>query len=267
MGRRWRIADTDWNHWPQGLTDREVWAAAAAAGLDGIEIGVYSAGRELTPARIDGLEALAAEHQVPVAGILLSLPAERWPDGALAGPAGAVAGQVVACALACARLGIPVLGLWPGADLPGAPRGDLVAGLARCRDAAARHGIGIAVEYKPGTAVPDCPATIELLDDVPGTGALMDLGHVFAAGEDPVTVITDLGPRLWHVHLGDAAPGREDDDLPLGEVHDTRPALAALDDAGFTGVASFDLYGAACSPAWTGRTAVASSLRHLRAAS
>jgi sugar phosphate isomerase/epimerase len=266
VGRRWRIADTDWNHWPQGLADREVWAAAAAAGLDGIEIGVYAAGRELTPDRITRLEALAAEYQVPVAGILLSLPAGKWPHGALAGQAGAVAGQVVACALACARLGIETLGLWSGADLPAAPHGDVADGLARCRDAAARHGVRIAVEYKPGTAIPDCPATIGLLDEVPGTGALMDLGHVFAGGEDPVAVIGELGSRLWHVHLGDAAPGQEDDDLPLGQVHDARPAIAALDDAGFAGVASFDLYGAACSPAWTGRDAVAESLRHLRTA-
>lgn len=265
MTRRWRIADTDWNHWPQRLDERDIWAAAAAAGLDGIEIGVYSAGRELTAERLARLDQLATEFGVPVAGILLSLPASRWPRGALTAEACAVAGEVLACAVACTRFGLPVLGLWPGADLPGASWDSLTAGLARCRDAADRHGVRLAVEYKPGTIVPDSAAAAALAADVPGTGVLMDLGHVFAAGEDPVKVIGTLGSLLWHVHLGDAAPGQEDDDLPLGEVHDARPAAAALDNAGFAGVASFDLYGAACSPAWTGRSAVDASLRHLRA--
>jgi sugar phosphate isomerase/epimerase len=263
--RCWRIADTDWNHWPQGLSDREVWAAAAAAGLQGVEIGVYSAGRELPAARLQRIEGLVAEFGVPVAAILLSLPVDRWPRGALAGHAGAVAGEVLACALACSRFGLGTLGIWPGADLPGASWPDLIAGLQRSQAAADRHGIRLAVEYKPNTAVPDSVSAGQLAADVPGTGVLLDLGHVFAAGEDPVKVIGDLGDRLWHVHLGDAAVGQEDDDLPLGQVHDARPAIAALDTAGFAGVAAFDLYGAACSPSWTGRSAVTASLQHLRA--
>jgi sugar phosphate isomerase/epimerase len=261
--RRWRLADSDWNHWPDGLGDSDVWSMAAAHGLDGVEIGVYSAGTELASERMLDLATLAARHQVPVAAVLLSLPADRWPQGALTGDPAAVGQQVFACARACRRFGLHTLGLWPGADLPGAPYPALVTGLRQARDVAAALGVRVAVEYKPGTLIPDCETALMLAADVPGTGVLLDTGHAHAAGEDPAGVIKRLGELLWHVHLGDAKPGAEDDDLPLGQVHDAAPMVAALSDTGFGGVASFDLYGAACSAGWTGAGAVTASIDHL----
>jgi sugar phosphate isomerase/epimerase len=261
--RRWRLADSDWNHWPDGLGDSDVWPMAAARGLDGVEVGVYSAGTELASERVLGLEKLTARHRVPVAAILLSLPVDLWPHGALTGDPAAVGQQVFACARACRRFGLATLGLWPGADLPGASYPALVTGLKQARDVAAALGVRVAVEYKPGTLIPDCETALMLATDVPGTGVLLDTGHAHAAGEDPAEVIGRLGNLLWHVHLGDAKTGAEDDDLPLGQVHDAAPLMAALAGASFAGVASFDLYGAACSGGWTGAGAVAASLRHL----
>jgi Xylose isomerase-like TIM barrel/Major Facilitator Superfamily len=139
----------------------------------------------------------------------------------------------------------------------------LVAGLARSRDVAAALGVRITVEYKPGTLIGDCEAALMLAVDVPGTGVLLDTGHAHAAGEDPADVIKRLGELLWHIHLGDAKAGAEDDDLPLGQVPSAAPMVAALADTGFAGVASFDLYGAACSAGWTGAGTVAASLDHL----
>lgn len=263
MTRRWRLADSDWNHWPDGLGDADVWPMAAERGLDGIEIGVYSAATELASERMLGLQALTARHRLPVAAILLSLPAQRWPHGALTGDPAAVGRQVFGCARACRRFGLDTLGVWPGADLPDASYPALVAGLRQARDVAAALGVRVAVEYKPGTLVPDCGTALGLAADVAGTGVLLDTGHAYAAGEDPAEVIQRLGRLLWHVHLGDAKPGAEDDDLPLGQVHDAAPMMAALAGAGFAGVASFDLYGAACSGGWTGADAVAASLGHL----
>lgn len=263
MTRRWRLADSDWNHWPDGIADSELWPMAASNGLDGIEIGVYSASTELAGERLLGLEKLTARHRLPVAAILLSLPAGRWPDGALSGDPVALGQQVFGCARACRRFGLRTLGLWPGADLPGACYSALVTGLKQARDVATALGVRIAVEYKPGTLVPDCKAALALAAEVPGTGVLLDTGHAHAAGEDPADVIKRLGALLWHVHLGDAKLGAEDDDLPLGQVHDAAPMVAALASAGFAGVASFDLYGAACSSGWSGASAVTASLNHL----
>jgi sugar phosphate isomerase/epimerase len=261
--RRWRIADADWNHWADGLSDRELWPLVAAVGLTGVEVGVYAAADELSAERMRERAGLARAHGVAVAAILLSLPADRWPGGAFTGRPDEVAGEVLGCARVCRRIGLSTLGVWPGADPAGASWPAMVAGLRQARDLAAPFGVRLAVEYKPGTVVPDALSAAALADEVPGTGVLLDLAHAYAAGEDPAEVVHKLGDRLWHVHLGDAAPGREDDDLPLGRVHDAGPVMTALDRAGFAGVAAFDLYGATCAGGLTGRQAVAESLAHL----
>jgi sugar phosphate isomerase/epimerase len=252
----WTLADADWNSWPDGLSDAERWAQTARLRLDGVELGVYDAAVELAPARLGHLEALTAEHAVPVLGVLLSLPVERWPGGALSGDLPRLLAQVRACADACRSLGLPVLGLWPGADPVGA---DVAEALRAVVDAAG--DVRVAVEYKPGTAVADADDALRLCDAVDGLGVLLDTGHAYALGEDPVRVVDRLGDRLLHVHLGDAAPGGGDDDLPCGRVHDFTAVVAAL-DASFRGTASFDLYGAV-SGGLRGEEAVRESRDHV----
>ena len=253
--RAWRLTDADWNSWPGGLDDAQVLAQAAGLGLAGIELGVYDAAVQLAP---DRLAALAA-GPVPVTAVLLSLPAEDWPEGALGGDVERLHGQVKACAQACRELGLPVLGVWPGADEVGA---DVLYGLQRC--VATAGEVRIALEYKPDTAVESAEQARELCDEVEGLGVLLDTGHAFAAGEDPAAVVELLGDRLLHVHLGDAAPGGADDDLPCGRLHDFAPLLAALDRSGYAGTASFDLYGAVTTGGMSGLAAVTESIEHLR---
>jgi sugar phosphate isomerase/epimerase len=235
----WTLADADWNTWPDGLSDADRWAQTAQLRLDGVELGV-----------------LTAEHAVPVLGVLLSLPAERWPGGALSGDLPRLLTQVRACADACRALGLPVLGLWPGADPAGAPVAEALRAVV---DAAG--DVRIAVEYKPGTAVAHADDALRLCEAVDGLGVLLDTGHAYALGEDPARVVDRLGDRLLHVHLGDAALGSGDDDLPCGRLHDFTAVVAAL-DAAFGGTASFDLYGAV-SAGLRGEQAVQESRDHV----
>jgi sugar phosphate isomerase/epimerase len=251
----WRLTDADWNSWPDGLDGPAHARQTAELGLAGIELGVYDAAVELSPGR---LAALAGS---PVTDILLSLPAERWPTGALSGDRPArdrLVEQVRACAEVCRTLGLPVLGLWPGADPVGA---DVVEGLRRVVEAAG--DVRIAVEYKPDTAVATAAESLALCTQVPGLGVLLDTGHAYALGEDPAAVVTLLGPLLLHCHLGDADLGGGDDDLPCGRVHDLGAFVAALDASGFQGTASFDLYGAVVAGVATGRNAVRESRDHV----
>ncbi len=255
---RWRLTDADWNSWPAGLTDAQLWQQTADLRLEGIELGVYDAAVELAPHRLAALAALSEEHGVPVAGILLSLPVARWPTGALSGEVDRLLVQVAACADVCRSLGLPVLGLWPGADPPGAA---VVDALRRVVESAG--DVRVALEYKPATAVPDSRVALDLCEQVPGLGVLLDTGHAFAAGEDPTQVVDDLGELLLHCHLGDAALGEGDDDLPCGRLHDFGTFVAALDASTFSGAASFDLYGAVSSGAMTGLDAVRESRDHV----
>ena len=239
MTPTWRLTDADWNSWPEGLSDEQIWQQAAALRLDGVELGVYDAAVELAAPRLAELADLAAGTGVPVAGVLLSLPVERWPAGALSGDLSRLLDQVTACAEVCRSLGLPVLGLWPGADPPGV---DVTDGLRAVVEAAG--DVVVAVEPKPGTAVAGTDDALRLCDVVDGLGVLLDTGHAFAAGEDPARAVDRLGERLRHVHLGDAAEGAGDDDLPCGRLHDFAAVVAALDASAFRGAASFDLYGA-----------------------
>ncbi len=261
----WRLCDADWNHWPDGLDDAAVWAAAAAAGFEGVEVGVYRADDELAPERVEWFQALAGGTGLPVAMLLLSLPAERWPDGALSTPDSAegVANEARATAEVAVGLGLDTIGLWPGADPPDASRDELVAGARRVVAAVAPTGARVALEYKPDTALATAGDALGLCDAVPGLGVLLDTGHAYAAGEDPAAVVGRVGARLWHVHLGDAVEGNADDDLPVGRLHDFAPFTAALDATGYTGAASLDLYGAVCAGVATGAEAAAESRAHL----
>lgn len=254
----WRLTDADWNSWPDGLDDAGLWAQTAELGLAGVELGVYDAAVELAPSRLVELARLVGSTGVPVSGVLLSLPAERWPEGALSGDVDRLVVQVAACARVCRSLGVGFLGLWPGADPPGA---DIVPALQRAVLAAGP--VAIALEYKPDTAVVDADQALELCDAVPGLGVLLDTGHAFALGEDPAEVVGRLGDRLLHCHLGDAERGAGDDDLPCGRVHDFASVVAALDERGFSGSASFDLYGAVSTGVARGREAVRESRDHV----
>ena len=263
--RSWELLDADWNHWPDGLDDAATWAVVAAAGFDGIELGVYDAAVELAPDRIATLASLAGAHDLPVRAVLLSLPLDRWPGGALTGRPEAVAAQALACAQVCVTLGIDTLGLWPGADPEDADFVAVVDGLRLVAEAVAPTGVRVAVEYKPETAVPDAETALALAAAVPGTGVLLDTGHAFALGEDPAAVARRLAAAgvLWHLHLGDAALGAGDDDLPVGRLHDIDGFLRAVADAGFTGSGSLDLYGAVAAGVATGVEAGAESLAAL----
>ena len=249
----WRLADTDWNSWPGGLSDAQTWAQTAALGLEGVEIGVYDAAVELAPQRLAALPG-----SPPVTDLLLSLPAGRWPAGALTGDRDRLVDQVRACADVCRDLGLGVLGLWSGADPVGA---DVEAGLRRVVQAAG--DVRIALEYKPGTAVATCDDAIALCAAVPGLGVLLDTGHAYANGEDPAALVERLGDLLLHVHLGDAGPGGGDDDLPCGRRHDFGAFVAALDATGWSGTAAFDLYGAVLDGGLSSEQAVRESRDHV----
>ncbi len=84
----------------------------------------------------------------------------------------------------------------------------------------------------------------ELCDaiDAPNVGVLLDTGHALWAAEDLPVVVHMLGDRLFHLHLGDT-PGDIDRDLPPGWNHDFTSFVAALDEIGYRGAMSLDMYG------------------------
>jgi sugar phosphate isomerase/epimerase len=264
------LLDADWNHWPDGLGPEETAAAAGRLGCDGLELGVYDHEVELAPDRLETWAAAGRRHGVEVRRLLLSLPPARWPAGALSSPdaAGEVLAQTTAAARIAADLGHDVLGVWTGADLPGADWAVLVDTCGRLAAAVRPLGVHLALEPKPDTRL-GAPADVLRLTDESGTadvvGVLLDTGHELAAGRDPAALAGELGDRVLHVHLGDSR-GDADDDLPPGRAHDLRPFVAALVQTGYRGLMTPDLYGWVDGGGASGVEAVRETIDHLEAA-
>lgn len=263
-----QLLDADWNHWPDGPEPDAIARTVAQEGFAGIEIGVYRSGVELSADRCEALWALPDAHGLRVGMVLYSLPAERWPRGALSCPDAAddVVAESRRIAAIAATFELRVIGLWPGADVVGADRDAFVDGLRRAVAAAAASGVTLAVEPKPGTLVADSQQARELCEAIDGLAVLLDTGHAFSGGEDPAASIRALADRLHHVHLGDADPGKPDDDLPCGRRHDFGAVVAALDEIGYAGAATLDLYGFTSSGGATGAEAARESRAHLATA-
>jgi sugar phosphate isomerase/epimerase len=79
----------------------------------------------------------------------------------------------------------------------------------------------------------------DALGDAP-VGAVLDLSHVVASGDDPVDAVGRFGDRFRHVHLRDAVRGDINRSIGRGEV-DFAAAIAALAAAGYPGHYSLEL--------------------------
>lgn len=254
----------DWNHWPDGLEPAAIAQTAAGSGFDGLELGVYDTAVELADARLTEWRRLGEQYSVPVRMLLYSMPPERWPHGGLTNEPSRsrVYEQVEILLDTAARLGLDTIGLWPGADLPNADRGVFAETTSQLSVLARRAGLRIAIEPKPGTLVASVDDIPMVGDDI---GVLLDTGHEHAAGRDPAAIVSALGDRLLHVHLGDS-DGDPDADLPPGRLHPLDALLAALGSISYAGAMTPDAYGAVASGVLTGAEVLAETMRAIDSA-
>ena len=259
----------DWNHWPDNLSPADIAAAASAAGVDGLELGVYDTNVELARDRLDHWRHLGEQHSVPVRMLLYSMPPERWPTGGLTSSTerDRLYEQIEALLDIATTLGLETVGLWPGADLPGADRDTYLTRVSELSRVAHQAGVRIAIEPKPGTLTATADDVGEASDRAAKSdsiGVLLDTGHEHAAGREPAHIATELGHRLLHVHLGDS-DGDPDADLPPGRLHPLAPFLAALDTISYDGAMSPDAYGAVASHTITGVDALSETVQQITA--
>jgi sugar phosphate isomerase/epimerase len=248
------LLNADWTYWPEERSAQHIWASSKAIGFDGLELGVYDPNEQLSEERVATYRDLVDRHGLPVGTVLYSMPPTRWPDGGLGNPVAAP--EAIEAAVASARIardafGCSVLGLWPGADIldretrPVEVWATLVDSFCQLTDRVADLGLDVAVEYKPHDILANVEASLRLCDavDHPALGVLVDTGHALWVGEDMPVVLHQVGDRLKHVHLGDT-PGPIEADLPPGWHHDFTAFMVAIDEIGYTGAMSLDMYGA-----------------------
>lgn len=248
------LLNADWNYWPEGRSAEHIWESTKALGFDGLELGVYDPAEQLSEERVDTYRLLAERHGLPVTTVLYSMPPTRWPDGGLGNPVQAplaIEAAIESARIAADAFGCSVLGLWPGADTldrntrPAEVWPTLVGSFRRLAASLADIGMELAVEYKPHEMLANVDAALRLCDavDHPACGVLVDTGHALWVGEDMPIVLRQVGERLKHVHLGDT-PGPVEADLPPGWHHDFTAFMSAIDEIGYGGAMSLDMYGA-----------------------
>jgi len=147
----------------------------------------------------------------------------------------------------------------------GTPREGMVYfvdSLKRLCEAAEPLGIRVGIEYEPGLLVERAEELAEVIYQVrsPLLGANLDIGHSWLDGETPEEAIRLLQGRIWNVHVEDIAhrkhfhliPGAGD--LPLERY------IAALEQSGYDGFLTLELYTYPHMPDDAGRR----SLQYLR---
>lgn len=120
-------------------------------------------------------------------------------------------------------------------------------GVSQCLPMARELGVTVAIEPEPGLLLQTSDEFLTFKRRFFAAERLVlmnfDVGHAFCVGEDPATVARDLAGEYAHVHLEDIAASRVHQHLVPGDgAIDFAALFAALDDAGYTGWVTVELY-------------------------
>ena len=152
-----------------------------------------------------------------------------------------------------AEIGAATVSLQPGGPLIGTSlsrdqAGDRFAeGLSRVLPEARKRNIVLAVEPEPGLFIQTAAEYLEFKNryfrDEPAIRMNCDIGHLFCVGEDPAAVIRSMPEQVAHVHLEDIGKNRVHQHLTPGRgVIDFAAVFAAIEDVGYTGWTTVELY-------------------------
>ena len=131
----------------------------------------------------------------------------------------------------------------PGSD-PEAAFKLLRESLEAVLEHAEQAGIRIGIEYEPGLLVERYEELRALLEAIPSPwlGANLDLGHSHVLGEDPGSVVAGLSSKIFHVHIEDIHARKHYHLIPgLGDI-DFRGLFRVLEQHGYEGFATVELY-------------------------
>ena len=145
----------------------------------------------------------------------------------------------------------PAVCLATGRPLPGTMPEEaydhLLNSLDEILDYAEESGVRVGIEYEPELLVENTDEALELIDDVgrESLGVNLDVGHAAVYGEDVAESIRRTGDRITGVHLEDIVGGRRGKHyhrIPGEGDIDFRAVFDALDDVGYDGFATLELY-------------------------
>ncbi|MEF8842363.1 MAG: sugar phosphate isomerase/epimerase family protein [Haloarculaceae archaeon] len=145
----------------------------------------------------------------------------------------------------------PAVCVATGRPLPGNPperaREYLLDSLHEVLDYAEPARIDVGIEFEPELLIENTDEVLALIEEVgrDSLGVNLDVGHAAVYGEDPAESVRQCAGHLTGLHLEDIAGGIRgkhyhlvpgEGDLDFGSV------FAALDDVGYDGFATLELY-------------------------
>jgi sugar phosphate isomerase/epimerase len=147
------------------------------------------------------------------------------------------------------KLGAPAISTEPGGPLEGLTEGEglrfFKEGLQAVEARARERGIRVLIEPEPGLLIENS-AQFKIFHaelDPEVFGLNFDIGHFYCVGEEPVALVREMRGFAEHFHLEDIASTRKHYHLLPGEgAIDLPGVLDALDDIGYEGYVTVELY-------------------------
>jgi fructoselysine 3-epimerase len=123
---------------------------------------------------------------------------------------------------------------------------------------AGERSVRIGMEYEPGLLVERYEELAALLGEIdsPCLGANLDLGHSHVLGEDPAKVIRGLSGKIFHLHVEDIRARKHYHLIPGTGDMDFAGLFQILDEQGYKGFATVELYTYPHQPEAAGREAL-----------
>jgi len=245
----WNIIVGDWHFKELSLSLTQLAVKLKEMGFSGMEVGIINPEEQLNLEKMAELQIVLTKIGVPLMSFFLV--SRLWPEMALTSHDSSIRKKAVLDARrvgdAAQHLGIKMVGFWPGGDTltqeDYAQRWKwMIEGLSDILEHFDKLGLKLAFEYKPEELVHHSDGLLRILDQLKANnlGLLLDTGHLFIAGEDPVVVAEKFREKLYYVHFDDNF-GDWDRDLPPGRVHNFLPFVKKLREIGYAGFFGLDL--------------------------
>jgi sugar phosphate isomerase/epimerase len=169
--------------------------------------------------------------------------------------------HTVDCIRLANKVGAPHLSTEPGGP---APPGDplqaekiFLGGLARAAKVAEEEGVNVLVEPEPDLLIENSRQFKQFIKNVGSDNVRLnfDIGHFYCVNEDPAKLVYELSEYIEHFHLADIAGRVHNHLIPGRGSIDFRPVFAAMDDIGYDGFVTVELYPYQDSPAQAAKEA------------
>lgn len=148
-------------------------------------------------------------------------------------------------------VGAPAVCVATGRPEPGNPpkraREHLLDSLHEILDHAESVGVDVGIEFEPELLIECTDEVLDLLDavDRDALGVNLDIGHAAVYGEDPAESVRQCAGHITGVHLEDIVGGRRGKHyhrIPGEGDLNFEAIFGALDDIGYDGFATLELY-------------------------